>query len=231
MQVSRPYQVLLGGAVLLLAVWFVALRPKPAEKTAAPPPAASAPAAAPGSTTPAKTHLGSAIQKARQANAAESASAQRSADAANSVDGSAPASPGSAVAPAAPGGAGAAHAAPGASPSVAQLKGLRSLPQPIRTAVAKKQTIVLLFWNASSADDQEAHRSVFGINRRGGRVTAMAASINSLARYTAITRAVPVLGSPTVVIIDPKLRARSVTGFFDSETLEEAVLESLSTRR
>jgi hypothetical protein len=47
-QVSRPMQIALGATLLLLAVWFVALRPKPSSS-----PEAAAPAPVPAQTTPA----------------------------------------------------------------------------------------------------------------------------------------------------------------------------------
>src|SRR5213083_2879255 len=69
-QVSRPLQVVLVGALLFGAVWFVALRPKSGGGSSARPakhsaPTSTSPATGPGSSLPGG--LGRAVTKARGA--------------------------------------------------------------------------------------------------------------------------------------------------------------------
>src|SRR3954468_1819154 len=77
--VSRPMQVALAAVLLLLVVWFVALRPKPSSgEDAASAPAQTAPAPA-GGAAPGTEGLTNAIDKAHGAGAPADADAQRAA--------------------------------------------------------------------------------------------------------------------------------------------------------
>lgn len=118
-QVSRPMQIALLATLLLAAVWFVALRPKPSSGGGgAAAPAASAPA---GGAAPGVSGLKTAIDKAHGAVATASGDAERAAQ--SSADGSQPpAAPSAPVGqaparPATPGPAPAAHAPAASAPA------------------------------------------------------------------------------------------------------------------
>lgn len=231
-QVSRPYQIALAALGVFLALWLVALRPKASETSSTPatPAAAPVPAAQAGG-APAQTRLGGVVEKAREGASASQAAEQSRANASDAVEANSTATPGT---PASASAAGAqvasapATAAPkGSAVAKRRLTGLATLPRPLARAVAKKQVIVLLFFNRRAVDDRAVRRAVLSINRRRGKVAVMTAPIGKLSRFTAITRAVPVLGSPTVVVIDRRLNARALGGLLDREGVDEAVADAL----
>src|SRR5881396_3624175 len=93
-QVSRPLQVVLVGALLFGAVWFVALRPKSGGGSSARPakhsaPTSTSPATGPGSSLPGG--LGRAVTKARGAAGQSDAANQRLQQASGGNSASAPA--------------------------------------------------------------------------------------------------------------------------------------------
>ena len=104
---------------------------------------------------------------------------------------------------------------------------LDSLPAPVTRAIKAKKVVVLLFFNRRSPDDRAVRRAVLSSGRRGGKVAVMTAPVGKLARFTAITRAVPVLGSPTVVVIDRNLNARALGGYIDREGVNELISDAL----
>lgn len=232
-QISRPYQVVLAATMLFFVVWMVALRPKAADPVAPAQPAKQ-PVSATGS--PGETPIGKAVNKAKGANAQEAAAAQASAEASESVDGTGPA--GKTVDPPAIADTGkpiekSAGPPPQPTKNTGKISDYTALPFPVAKALATRKVLVLMFWNARSSDDRAERAELQGLNRRGGRVVFMSAPIRRLSRYTAITRAVPVYQSPTVVVVDRRLQAKSIIGYVDRATVNEIVLKALAngTRR
>jgi hypothetical protein len=104
---------------------------------------------------------------------------------------------------------------------------LKSLPRPLAVALIRHQVVALLFYNPRSVDDRSVRRAVLSVNRRRGKVAVMTAPIAKLSRLTSITRAVPVLNSPTLVVIDRKLNARAFGGLLDADSVSESVADAL----
>jgi hypothetical protein len=202
-------RIALVATLAFAALWFVALRPKPAPDSAAPA-AAAAPQSAPGQ----------AAERAREAVDASNGAAaerERAADAAG-TEPSAPAADRGAAGP------GPAIDVKGAPKSVSA-PALRVLRDVVRGKVA-----VLLFWDRRLSDDRAVHRTVTGLDRRGGRVAVHVAPIRDLADYEPITRGVPVVTSPTVLVIDRAGRARSVGGLTVRDELDEIVGKALRVK-
>src|SRR3954453_19303644 len=101
------------------------------------------------------------------------------------------------------------------------------LPLPVLTAVAQNKVMVLLFFNPKSADDRAVKRAVAKVDRWGGQVFVHSAPIKSIAGYGRITRGADVEQSPTVVVVDHKLRATRLVGFVDAETIDQAVVDAM----
>jgi hypothetical protein len=238
-QVSRPYQVALIGAVVFLALWFVALRPKSDASSPEPAAQAQAPAKQAGGNAQAGgpaavTRLGGAVEKARNGVAGINAASAAHATAGNPATDATPAARAATAVPAHSAVHAPAASATTATPSATRVvapklaaKDLDTLPPPIVRAIHGHKVLVVLFFNRRSPDDLAVRRAVLSSSRRGGRVAVMTAPIAKLARFTAITRAVPVLGSPTVVVIDRKLSARAVGGFIDREGVDELTADAL----
>ena len=214
-QVSLPMRIALGATLAFLALWMVALRPKPppTQPTATPPAGAqSAP--------------GKAAEQAQQAVGASQESAQKhESAAAGKDDATASGTPAKPVAQDAkkPGAAIDVKRAAGDNTSKAALSVLRD--------VAGGKVAVLLFWDRRLSDDRAVRTAVKGLSRRGGKVAVHVAPIGQLAKYEPITRGVPVVTSPTVLVIDRAGHARAVGGLSVPRELEELVGKALKVKR
>lgn len=217
-QVSLPMRIALVATLAFSAIWFVALRPKPPAADPSPPaPAAAAPQSAPGK----------AAAQAQQAVGASNESAAKHEAAAGSV-GEQEAATGSAPARS----TAEQGAQSGARIDVKKAAGAKASKAALSVLedVVKGKVAVLLFWDRRLTDDQAVHRAVVGLDRRGGKVAVHKAPIARLAEFEAITSGVPVVTSPTVLVIDRAGRARSVGGLTVPGELEELVGRALRVK-
>jgi hypothetical protein len=217
-QVSLPMRIALAATLAFLAVWFVALRPKPIPPSAAAPPAA------------AQSAPGKAVEQAQQGVAAQQQAAQ-AAEQTDATSGTEAAAPGAAASPATKDEA--APAKPGAPVDLEKAAGKNVSKAAVKVLrdVEKGRVAVLMFWDRRLSDDRAVHRAVKGLDRRGGKVTVHVAPIAALADFEPITRGVPVVTSPTVLVIDRAGRARSVGGLSVPSELEELVGKALKVKR
>ena len=204
-QVSRPLLIALAGVVALLAVWLVALRPKPVSID--------------------KTPLApvTAIPKAQQAAAESKAAAARLQAATGESPGagtSAPASP---------------AATPAKTPAAAKAAKSRATSGPrldgsiVRDMRAGK-VVVMLFWDAKAADDIATRGVLRGLDRHHGKVAVHVAPITQVGRYPAITQGITIAQSPTTLVIGRKHNARVITGLSERKELSQAVNDALAGR-
>jgi hypothetical protein len=230
-QISPPVRILLVAVIGLCAAYMLFLRPKPEEAApvAATPAAASpVPAKDPNAQTSSKP--GAAVQQA--VRGADTASARADAAAGGQVaaaeggvaaSGQAPATTGVNTSPAteapAPG--------QGTQPAPLTKKALASLPKDVRGAVDDRKVLVLLFYNNRSEDDKAVRRAISRVDRFGGQVFVDAHWIKNVAPYQAITRGADLEQSPTTLVVDRNLKAESLVGFHDAQTIEQAVVDAL----
>jgi hypothetical protein len=230
-QVSRPYQILLASVAVLFALWFVALRPKPVKAPAAP----AQPASATTGTHDSLGGLGRAVdaangaaQTSAQANAAVGADqATQGTGTATNTQGSAPTATKklpSTVAGVAVAGADQAGALLVPVKTVDLTKPLKAtLPADAQRALDKGKVLVLLFWNGKSSDDRSVHGAVKSLSTHGGKVFKDVSRLSAIGNYSAVTNGVPVLGSPTVIVVGKRKQAVSFTGFVDKTNIDQAV--------
>ena len=197
-QISPPIRIVLVVAVAFMAAYFVFLRPGTE-------PVAPAPAPASG--------FGNAVDAANETAAAgnvapEDVSAKTADPAAPPV---AQTANGTVPAPSKP-----------APSEAAKQDAELGLPKSVATAVAKKKTLVMLFWNKRAYDDRAVRREVSHIDRRKGKVQVHVASINDVARYASITRGVNLEQSPTVVVVKGET-ADALVGYVDRGTVNQSV--------
>lgn len=238
-QISPPMRIALAAAILVALAWFTVLKPKDAPEpaaatpiatpanaaaangTAAPGSAAATPGAA-ASATPtgrandpdgpaAETGLGRAVQQARGAAKQQEAADARAGAAAPTA------------APTPQAGGSSAPAKP-ASPA-ATLAKATGLPRDIAGALARKEVVVLLFWDRRGSDDRAVRRAVRGLGRRG-EVVVHVAPVTKVARYAAITQGVDVARSPSVVVVDRKLSAQLLAGYVSRDTIRQAIADA-----
>jgi hypothetical protein len=210
-QISPPIRIVLVAAVAFIAAWMLFLRPK-TEEIPPPAPAATAPAKQPGTT--AQSAAGKAVQAAENAKAtAESAAKARAGEAAAQT---APATA-AAKAPAA-----AAAAKLGVDPAA-----LASLPRDVRKALEARKIVVLGFFNRAALDDRQTKKQLEKVHRFHGRVFVHSASLQAVQRYQVITRGVDVSQTPSIVVIDRKMKAQLLTGYVDHVRVEQAVVDAM----
>ena len=118
-----------------------------------------------------------------------------------------------------------AAAAPAQAGKAAKVD-VAGLPKPVAKAIRKGQVLVLLFWNGKSADDKAVHNALAKVDRWDGRVSVQSASIKKISKYGRVARGVDVEQSPTVVVADPELRAETLVGYVDTETIDQAVVDA-----
>jgi hypothetical protein len=213
-QISPPIRILLVCALAFMGAYMLFLRPK----DAAVPPADPAPNVQTGA--PAESGPGKAVEAAQGAvKAADGQLAQQESvdgvDAGESAAGTQPATKASKS------GSTPAATAPAGKVDVA------GLPKPVAKAIRKGQVLVLLFWNGKSADDKAVHKALAKVDRWDGRVSVQSASIKKISKYGRVARGVDVEQSPTVVVADPQLRAETLVGYVDTETIDQAVVDAL----
>jgi hypothetical protein len=229
-QVSLPMRIALVATLAFCAIWFVALRPKPPAVEPTPTPT---PTATPASPSAAKSAPGRAAGAANEAVGRSQQSAAAHEGAAGAVGAPSAAKPATpAASPATAGKTAGAEAAKPAAPVDLKAAGpdVSNAARGIIGDLAHGKVVVLLFWDSRLSDDREVHSAVAGLRRRGGKVAVHIAPIAHLARYEPITRGVPVVTSPTVLIIDRAGHGRAVGGLTVPSELEELVGKALKVK-
>ena len=229
-QISPPIRILLVAVIGLCAAYFLFLRPKE-EAVPAAPPAASTPVPAKDPNAQTNSKPGAAVQQA--VRGADNASARADQAAGGAIGetesgaapgSSTPASAGVNTNPVAEAPATGQTSAPG---SPVTKEALRALPKDVRKAVRDRKVLVMLFYNNRSYDDKAVRRELHQVNRYGKQVFVDAHWIKSVAKYQAITRGADVEQSPTVVVADANLKAETLVGYVDHETINQAVVDAI----
>jgi hypothetical protein len=201
--VSRPLLIALGGVLVLLAIWLVALRPKPVALN-------DTPLAATQEIPKAKA----AVTASAEANAKlQAATGEPAAQTAPAANGAAPAN-----------GTAAAPADKPATRAAGRLDG--SIVREMRQG----KIVVVLFWNAKGADDIATRGVLRDLDRHAGKVTVHVVPVSRVARYPAITQGVTIAQSPTTLVIGHKRNTRVITGLSEPRELTQAVGDALAGR-
>jgi hypothetical protein len=231
-QISPPIRILLAAVIGLCAVYMLFLKPKDEAVPAAPAPAAATtpiPAKDPGAQTHSKP--GAIVQKATADTQNASDRAEQAAGTSQGItdgktDGTTsvgPASTGVNTNPVTKAPATGQTSAPAPITSDA----LASLPKDVRKAIKQRKVLALLFWNPRSYDDRAVRRELKHVSTYGKQVFVAARPIKNVARYQAITRGVDVEQSPTIVVADANLKAVTLVGYVDRDTIDQAVVDSI----
>lgn len=218
-QISPPMRIVLGVAVAFLAVYLIALRPK---SESAPPPPAPAGNVATGK--PAVTGAGKAVEAAKGAVAATEAQQTKEGQDAGVI----PSTGDETAKRSSSASTSASHSRAHSAPAVAAAD-VAGLPRPVARAIKGGEVLTLLFTNRVSADDRAVQAAVRAASHRfgDGKVFFGRVPLGKIARYGRITRGADVEQSPTVVVVDRKLRATTLVGYVDAVTVEQAVVDAL----
>jgi hypothetical protein len=225
-QISPPIRVLLVCAVAFMAAWMLFLRPSAdtgAPAAEAPAPAASTPPVEAGGDK-AESLAGKAVEKANEATAAQDARAEELAGGAGETAAT-PETSNSAATSASAGEPAAAGTEPGKLTAKAAAAG--GLPLRVLKALGEHKVVVLLFWSPKSADDKAVRKALTKVDRHDGKVLAHATNLKKIARYGQITRGANVEQSPTIVVVDRKMKVDTLVGYVDRVTIDQAVTDAL----
>jgi hypothetical protein len=217
-QVSRPMRIALAATLALVAVWFVALRPKPV-------PVAATPLAPTQAIQPAQQAAGAAnAQAAGTATAAQTTTPASATGAIPAAGATTPAPVASATtsAPAA------STAAPAATSAPSTTDGRRD--GAILRDIRAGKVVVVLFWNAQAADDIATRGAIRDLDLHGGKVAVRVVPISRVGEYPAITQGVTIAESPTTLVIDRKRHTRVIAGLSEPQELAQAVGDALAGR-
>jgi len=213
-QVSKPVLIALAAVLVVVVAHFTILAPKSDS-------GGSGPASA---TAPGQAGLQSAIDKANNAvgtskasaTAHEQAAAAASGDATPSAQASTPATTSaSAKAAAKP------AAAKPAKPQIKLAPGDKS--GPILQDLDSGKVVVALFFNPHGADDNAALRAVRAADHHHGKVVVHSIPIDDVGDYDALTTDVQVLQAPTILVIGPDHKARTIIGYTEVKEVDQTV--------
>jgi hypothetical protein len=208
MPISRPIVILMAATVALMALWLVALRPKPV---------------AVQNTPLAATRE---IPKAKAAAAASDA-ANAKIQAASGGEAATPAAtPAGAANAAAPAKAAAPKAA--AKADVTKKATADARDAAVVRDVKAGKVVVLLFWNPDAADDVAARGALRDLDLHGGKVVVRVVPIARVAQYESITSGVKIAQSPTTLIIGRKGHTRVIVGLTEPREIAQAVGDALA---
>lgn len=235
-QISLPYRIALGALLVVAALWFTVLRPKP--EAVAPPPAA-----------PGVAGLSRATQNAKNAVAASKSSAAESEAAARRPGQTRSPTPTKATAGSKSTAAAtspkattvvkrhrvvpretASGAATKPSPTLVKADGGKDPSAPLLAALDRGRTVVLLFWNKKGSDDRAVRSALRGVSHHRGRVVVKAIPAKHVGEYEAITRGAQVLQSPTVLVIGKDKKAHPIVGFTYTGEIDQLVGDVLAGR-
>ena len=103
-------------------------------------------------------------------------------------------------------------------------------PKAVLADIAARRTVVLLFWDpkASSSDDRAVRQAVSDVDRHGGAVRVHVANLDALKGYEPITKAAPVMQTPTVLVIDREKRAHAIEGLTVTREIDTLVDRTLA---
>jgi hypothetical protein len=209
-QVSKPVLIALAAVLVFVVAHFTVLAPK----------TSSGPAPAPQA--PGQQGLENAIGKANNAVAQSKSSANRTEQAAAAASGDSTASASKpAATPAAKKASAAKPAAAPAKPLPKLAKGDRS--GPMLRNLSNGKVVVALFYNPHGADDNAALRAVRTADRHHGKVIVHSIPVDHVGDYDALTTGVQVLQAPTILVIGPNFKARTIVGYTEVKEVDQMV--------
>lgn len=103
-------------------------------------------------------------------------------------------------------------------------------PATLTAALNNHKVVALLFYNPAGADDLADRHALTAVSTHGGRVVRMAVPVTALARFSSITDNIQVTTSPTLIVIDAKHQATTLSGFADPLEYNQLVASALATK-
>jgi hypothetical protein len=96
----------------------------------------------------------------------------------------------------------------------------------VEKALAEGKVPLLLFWNPNGADDAAVRGQVRQLGSRRLRIAIYEGNAADVAAYGAITREVPIYGTPTILIVSRTGQTTELTGLQEDFSIEQAIEEA-----
>ncbi len=224
--VSRPFQLVLVIFGLFAIVWLLALRGhnSPSSSTSS----SSSPSST--STSPAKSHDTASASKAHTSAPSHGAVHSHTSVTVHGSRGTVHASSSSTHTDhvTKPRTATTKHAATGSAHTGAA--GAPAMQVAVERELAQNKTVVILFWSPRGAEDIAVRQQVpIAARALGGSVAVHYALPHQVTEYGKITNSVQVNQTPTILIVDKRGQAATLTGLTDAFAIEQAVGEARSS--
>jgi hypothetical protein len=97
----------------------------------------------------------------------------------------------------------------------------------VETALAHGKVPVVLFWNPAGADDVAVHGQVQQLGRAHLPIAVYEGNAEAVASFGAITREVPIYGTPTILVIAKNGQTTELTGLQEDFSIEQAIEQAL----
>lgn len=97
----------------------------------------------------------------------------------------------------------------------------------VEAALAAGKVPVVLFWNPEGADDVAVHGQLQGLSHGRLPIAVYEGDAEAVASFGAITREVPVYGTPTILIVAKNGQTTELTGLQEHFSIERAIEEAL----
>jgi hypothetical protein len=122
--------------------------------------------------------------------------------------------------------------APSKVPAAAGTATQPSMQLKVEAELKQGKIVTILFWNPKATDDQAVNDQLQSVVRklRGG-VVVHAALAKQIVSFGTIIRGVKVYGTPTVLIINQRGQAVTLTGYTDAYAIEQAIGEARHVSR
>jgi hypothetical protein len=220
-------RILLGAAVVILALWFTVLRPKSSDSATAVATPAATPAGNVSTGAPAQSEPGKLVQKAKQA-------ASTAATAAKQAAGEATATATPAATRTTPSTTTAQAPDAQALPTVPAAT-LAKLPTDVAAALTAHDVLVLAVldtdatrWRPMSDDDRYVRNTLSKVNRYDHTVLVKQVPLNKLSGYGPLVNDLSIDQTPSIVVVDRTLKANVLTGYVDRISINQAIADARS---
>jgi phage I-like protein len=243
-QLSRPFQIAIAGVLVLAGIWVVALRGhsnnSPSASVTVPSTVKPPVATKHHSSAPGVAGLEKDVEKARGAvktsetNAKQLEKKSEQASSPSSAPSSTPSTSHTSSAPSTT----KSHSSTGtktgtakhpksSTPATTKNSAAPAHEQAVEAALSQGKVVLILFWNSKGFDDQKTHSALKQLKGTPGlKLFVSNSSAAQVATYGTITRGIQVFGTPTLLVINHKDEAITLTGLQDSYTIRQAVEEA-----
>ena len=101
-----------------------------------------------------------------------------------------------------------------------------ALQTQVEQQLAQDGTVIVLFWNPTGADDVYVRHQLQLLQAHNRHIAVHLALANEVASYGSITRSVQIVGTPTTLIITRDGKAKTLTGLWDTYSIQQAIGEA-----